>query len=125
MVAHPDDYTHSRKVGILGDLLLRHEGADAFFSLVGSPRRYYPLLGRLMKRFPLEVLVDLFTAKLPWKPGVVDWSLYLWGACYAAYRERSAQGAVGEAAREEGTGDSMMSLVLAGADTCGRVLHVT
>jgi hypothetical protein len=125
MVAHPDDYTHSRKVGILGDLLLRHEGADAFFSLVGSPRRYYPLLGQLMKRFPLEVLVDLFTAKLPWKPGVVEWSRYLWGACYAAYHEQSAREAVSSAGREERTGDAMMALVLAGADTCGRMRHAT
>lgn len=115
------DCSHRRKVGVLADLLLSHEGSLAFARAVGSRSDLFRFIGHITASVPFDVLLEVFSKRLPWREGIVDWRRYVWGACRGAMREQGAQESERQGARDRAEGDEVMVGMMGAA--AGRVFH--
>ena len=94
---------HNEMVGLLGDLLIQNKpNAKEFLKATGGMKLIYPQIGQMLKKFPLDFLVDFFVGpKIPFRSDI-PWKNYWWGACNKEYAYWSADREVARSkAREQ------------------------
>ena len=94
---------HNEMIGLLGDLLIQNKpNAKEFLKATGGMKLIYPQIGLMLKKFPLDFLVDFFVGpKIPFRSDI-PWKNYWWGACNKEYAYWSADREVARSkAREQ------------------------